>query len=212
MDKSVLSPNVKLPLSIIFIIIIGVGLSALYLWIAVTFEWKLVIAILISWILYSIVYKLKSKNLIIRTLYFVLSLPIRLFYLWLKYMQPSFTIILAFVLLVLYSFGMPFLISKGVSIYFQWNFSIETIIFLTLAVGSIAAVHCNFIIHWLIEKWSPLQDWGNHKYETIRTDLALYVTSKNNIHFLISLAYVVFLIYTSYIHIFIYNIMMCGFQ
>jgi len=201
LDNSDLSTNVKLPLSIIFIIIIGGGLSALYLWIAVTFEWKLLIAVLISLILYSIVYKVKSKNFIIRTLCFVLSLPIRLFYIWLKYMQPSLTIIWAFVLLVLYSFGIPFLISKGLSIYFQWNFSIETIIFLTLAIGSIAAVHCNFIIHWFIEKWSPLQDWGNHKYETIRTDLALYVTSKNNIHYIISLVYVVFLIYTSFIHI-----------
>ena len=60
---------------------------------------------------------------------------------------------------------------------------------------SIVSVHCNFIIHWIIKKWSPLKDWGNHKYESVRTDLALYVTSKNNIHYIISFAYVVFLIY-----------------
>ena len=91
--------------------------------------------------------------------------------------------------------------SKGLSFFFQWQFTIETIIFLTLSIGSIVSVHCNFIIHWIIKKWSPLKNWGNHKYESVRTDLALYVTSKNNIHYIISFAYVAFLIYTSFIYI-----------
>ncbi|MBR5823172.1 MAG: hypothetical protein IKY67_03410 [Paludibacteraceae bacterium] len=200
-ENSNIPQKTKLLLSIIIICIIGFGLSALYIWIAITFEWKLLIVILTSLILYSIAYKVNSENRAIRTLCYLFSLPIKLFYLWVKYMQPCFTMSLAFILLALYSFGMPFLMVKGLSIYLQWNFSLETIIFLTLSIGSVVAVHCNFIIHWFIKKYSPLQDWGNHKYESVRTDLALYVTSKNNIHFLISLAYVVFLIYISFIHI-----------
>ena len=194
-------PNAKLRLSIFTICFIGLGLSVLYIWIAMELKCKLLIAIFASLMLYSIACKIKSKKTIITILCYIMSIPIQSFYLWLKYMQPSFTISLAYILLGLYSFGIPFLISKGLSFFFQWHFTMETIIFLTLSIGSIVSVHCNFIIHWIIKEWSPLKNWGNHKYEGVRTDLALYVTSKNNIHCIISFSYVIFLIYTSFIHI-----------
>ncbi|MBQ3190918.1 MAG: hypothetical protein IJB61_06745 [Bacteroides sp] len=195
------STNIKLNLLIVSIVIFGIGLSGLFIW--ATIEWKeiFIFSILISLMLYFFTYKIKSKYVIIRAFCYIASLPIKILAEWFRYMQPSLTIVLSYLIIALYAFGIPFLLSKGLSFLFQWHLTIETIIFLTLSIGSIVSVHCNFIIHWIIKEWSPLKDWGNHKYEAVRTDLSLYVTSKNNIHFLISLAYVVFLIYTSFIHI-----------
>ena len=195
------SDNIKLNLQIIYFFIVGIGLSALFIW--ATTEWKeiFIFSILISLLLYYFTYKINSKYAVIKAFCYIASLPIKIIAEWFRYMQPSLTILFSYLIIALYAFGTPFLLSKGLSFLFQFHFTIETIIFLTLSIGSIVSVHCNFIIHWIIKNWSPLKNWGNHKYESVRTDLALYVTSKNNIHYIISFAYVVFLIYTSFIHI-----------
>lgn len=193
--------NIKLNLLIISIVIFSLGLFGLFIWIATEWTKIFVYSASISLLLYIFTNKIKSKYTIIKVFCYITSLPFKLLAEWFKYTQPSLTIILSYFITVLYAFGVPFLLFKGLSFIFHLHFTIETITFLTLSIGSILSVHCNFIIHWIIKEYSPLKNWGNHKYESDRTDLALYVTSKNNIHFLISFAYVVFLIYTSFIHI-----------
>ena len=44
-----------------------------------------------------------------------------------------------------------------------------------------------------VKEHSPLKNWENHKYEAVQTELALYVINKNNVNFLIYLAYFLFL-------------------
>jgi hypothetical protein len=65
-------------------------------------------------------------------------------------------------------------------------------LFITLAVGSIISVHGAKFIHWLIREHSPLKNYENHEYESIKTELALYLVHKNNVNFFIYLLYFVF--------------------
>ena len=71
--------NTKLTLSIFTIYIIGLGLSVLYIWIAIELKWKLLIAIFVSLMLYSIARKIKSKKTIITILCYIMSIPIQSF-------------------------------------------------------------------------------------------------------------------------------------
>ena len=92
-----------------------------------------------------------------------------------------------------YAFGVPIVIVIVLNFLLGLNISWETMFFITLAVGSIISVHGAKFIHWMIKEHSPLKNWENHKYEAVQTELALYVINKNNVNFLIYLAYFLFL-------------------
>ena len=68
----------------------------------------------------------------------------------------------------------------------------DTMLFVTLAVGSIISVHGAKLIHWLIREHTPLKNYENHDYESVKTELAIYLIHKNNINFFIYLLYLVF--------------------
>ncbi|HBN04862.1 MAG TPA: hypothetical protein DD434_03605, partial [Bacteroidales bacterium] len=110
-----------------------------------------------------------------------------------KLMFPSITILTSYICLGVYAFGIPMLGVKSLDYLFKLNISWETLLFIALAVGSIVSVYGTRLIHWVIKEHSPLKNWENHKYEAVKTELALYVISKNNINFFIYLAYFTYL-------------------
>lgn len=75
-----------------------------------------------------------------------------------------------------------------------------TIVFLSLSIGTIICVFFSKLLKWLIKTKSPLRNWGNHKYEAVREELALYIVEPTNINFLIYLAYFVFLAISGFMH------------
>ena len=75
---------------------------------------------------------------------------------------------------------------------FSVDLSIETSVFIILALSSIIGAYGEKFIQWMIKK-SPLRNWGNHKYEEFQEELALYVTHKSNIIFFIYFVYLLYL-------------------
>ena len=116
------SDNIKLNLQIILFFVVGLGLSALFIW--ATTEWKeiFIFSILISLLLYYFTYKIKSKYAVIKVFCYIASLPIKIIAEWFRYMQPSLTILFSYLIIALYAFGTPFLLLKGLSFLFQFHF------------------------------------------------------------------------------------------
>lgn len=115
--------------------------------------------------------------------------------------KPVFTIIASYLTIAIYSLALPLIIIKAFDYLCNLNFSTSTIVFITLTAGAILCVHIPNFIQWIIKNQSPLKDWGEHKYEAIMQELALYVTHKNNINFLIYAAYFVFLAISGFMEI-----------
>ena len=116
-------------------------------------------------------------------------------------MFPTMIVLMSYMCLVAYAFGIPTILVIAIDCLFGLNFSWETKFFITLAVCSIISVHASKFIHWVIQEHSPLKNWENHKYEAVKTELALYVINKNNVNFLIYLAYFLFLSISGFMQI-----------
>lgn len=70
--------------------------------------------------------------------------------------------------------------------------SCDTLIFILLTISQIFCVHVPSLTRWVLRN-SPLKNWGNHKYEKYREELALYITSPKSYNLIFSVLYVVFL-------------------
>jgi len=202
-EKVKIPERITLSLIIFAIMDIGVGGTLLYLWLVTRFEWK-AIAFFVGYIiifmgLQSLIGKRQNK--ILKVFDFVVSLPIAITMLWFNLMLPTMTILISYICLGIYAFGIPMLVVKGLDYLFELNISWETLLFITLAIGSIVSVYGTKFIHWVIKEYSPLKNWENHKYEAVKTELALYVISKNNVNFFIYLAYFVYLSLSGFMQI-----------
>lgn len=201
--KVKISESVTLSLVIFAIMGIGIGLTLLYLWLMIKFEWK-AIAVFIGYIIVFMSLQSligKSKKRIVKIFDFVVSFPIAITILWFNLMLPTMTILMSYIFLGIYAFGIPMLIVKALDFLFELNISWETLLFIALAIGSIISVYGTIFVHWIIKEHSPLKNWENHKYEAVKTELALYVISKNNVNFLIYLAYFVYLSISGFMQI-----------
>lgn len=143
----------------------------------------------------------KSKNKIFKILNVIISLPLGITMLWLNLMLPTMTILMSYIFLGVYAFGIPMLAIKGLVFLLDLNISQPSVFFITLATGSIICVHGSKFIHWIIKEYTPLKNWGNHKYEAVMTELALYVINKNNVNFLIYLSYFILLTISGFMQI-----------
>lgn len=143
----------------------------------------------------------KSKNKIVKTINFVISLPIVITKILFNLMHPTIIVFMSYMCLGAYAFGIPIVIVIAFDFLFDQNISWETMFFITLAAGSIISVHGAKFIYWMIKEHSPLKNWENHKYEAVQTELALYVINKNNVNFLIYLVYFLFLSISGFMQI-----------
>ncbi|EGK02431.1 hypothetical protein [Dysgonomonas gadei] len=201
--------KIKIPERVIFLLIIFViigisaGLAFLYLWLMTIFEWR-AIAFFIGYIVVFMAFQSligKSQNKILKSFNFIVSRPIGITIIWFELMFPAMTILMSYMCLGVYAFGIPILVVKSVDFLFNLNMSWETLLFIMIAIGSIVSVHGAKLIHWIIKEHSPLKNWENHKYEAVKTELALYVINKNNVNFLIYLAYFVYLSISGFLQV-----------
>lgn len=201
--KVKISETGKLSLVIILIVGVGVVFASLYFWLMMKFEWKSAVFFIGYVAIFMGAHALigKSQNKILKNLNLIVSLPLVITMLWLNLMLPTMTILMSYIFLGVYAFGVPMLVIKSLVFLFDLNVSLQSVCFITLAIGSIVCVHGSKFIHWIIKEYTPLKNWENHKYEAVMTELALYVINKNNVNFLIYLAYFMFLTISGFMQI-----------
>lgn len=128
-----------------------------------------------------------------------LQFPIAVLLLLIKLVQPTLTILVAFVGVPFFMGAISILIMLGIG---QLGMILDrnTMAFISLTLTAILCVHSRKLTQWMV-KHSPIKDKGNHRYEKFSEQLALYVTEPHNYNFLFSLLYVFFLSLTSFFNI-----------
>lgn len=198
-----ISESTKLSCVILIIMLLGCLPLSLFIWMIKEFQEKtfyyilgfIFIPVLFNWL------TRKSSNNIVKLIATIISVPMTVLRLSFKLMEPVMTVLTSYALLGMFSIMLP-IFSIGIAIFvLDFNISKSSILFISLVFASITSVYGSRFFHWLIKEFSPLKNWGNHKYEAVRIELALYVINKKNVTFLIYFAYLVFLFLSGFMQI-----------
>lgn len=103
--------------------------------------------------------------------------------------HPGFIVLTSFIFVFLFALSIstvPIFLLRILNVI---NISNSSIIFISFALGSILCVYCPKLFYWMLKKYSPLKDWGEHEYQKFQIDLAIYVVNGKNINLLVNLAY-----------------------
>ncbi len=197
-----LSDKGFLGLLLIVILVIG-GLSfAGFVWLLENFKWWYLLVIVGYICVYSFIEWIYSKlpcNLL-NVIRYVASSPLAVTYLLFEVGLPFVTIIGTYFFVVLFAFGVPALLLIDLGKIGIIVLRPETIAFITFSLGSILCTNYHSMTKWII-RHSPLQDWGNHKYESYRQELADYLIHPSNIVYALYLVYFVFLAISGFVQI-----------
>ena len=200
LSNTKITERAKLLIIIFGILIIGLLMiflgSFLYAKLGITKCIYFFIIYLVTYLLFKGIIHYK-KNKILTIIDNILSFP----YLLIVVIEPTFTILSSYLFLILFSIIPSMLIVLSLIFLFSINLSIETSVFITLSLASIIGTYGEKYIQWIIKEFSPLKNWGNHKYEEFQEELALYVIKKNNIIFFIYFIYLLYLFISNFIQI-----------
>ena len=200
LSSTKITERAKLLIIIFGILIIGLLMiflgSFLYAKLGITKCIYFFIIYLVTYLLFKGIIHYK-KNKILTIIDNILSFP----YLLIVVIEPTFTILYSYLFLILFSIIPSMLIVLSLIFLFSINLSIETSVFITLSLASIIGTYGEKYIRWIIKEFSPLKNWGNHKYEEFQEELALYVIEKNNIIFFIYFIYLLYLFISNFIQI-----------
>lgn len=177
LSSTKITERAKLLIIIFGILIIGLLIiflgSFLYAKLGITKCIYFFIIYLVTYLLFKGIIHYK-KNKILTIIDNILSFP----YLLIVVIEPTFTILSSYLFLILFSIIPSMLIVLSLIFLFSINLSIETSVFITLSLASIIGTYGEKYIRWIIKEFSPLKNWGNHKYEEFQEELALYVIKK----------------------------------
>lgn len=200
----VIKPSDKalLGLLIMVILIIG-GLSfAGILWMFEHFKWWYFLIIVGYVAIYNLtewVYR-KVPCMATNVLRYFVSIPFFIVYLLFEIAMPFVTIVGTYVIVVMIAFGVPALLLIGLGKTGMFVPKPETIAFIVFSLGSIICSNYHSMTKWII-RHSPFQDWGNHRYESYRQELAYYLIHPSNIVYALYLVYFVFLAISGFVQI-----------
>lgn len=197
-----LSNKALLWLMMLAIVVIG-GLSfAFSYWLVAKLKWWTLLLVGGYLIIYSFTEWIKNRvnGEALTVVERIISAPIVVVFLLAGMTQPFITIVGTYFFVMGFAFGVPaigltFLTKSGC-----WVIKPETIAFIVLALGSILCTHSYRTTKWMVHQ-TPLRDWGNHRYETFREDLAVYLIHPSNVIFLLYLAYFVVLALSGFMQI-----------
>ena len=193
-----LSDKSFLGVLLIVILVIG-GLSfAGFVWLLENFKWWYLLVIVGYICVYSFtewIYSELPCNLL-NVIRYVASFPLAVTYLLFEIGMPFVTIIGTYLFVVLFAFGVPALLLIGLGKTDMIVLRLETIVFIVFSLGSIY----HSMTKWII-RHSPLQDWGNHRYESYRQELADYLIHPSNIVYALYLVYFLFLAISGFVQI-----------
>lgn len=145
--------------------------------------------------------KIKRCNRLVRLLWILLMLPLYAIIIGVQLVFPVTIILMSFLFVVTYSLGFSLLITNAFNYLCNLNLTISTTTFITLTLGAILCVHIPGFNQWIIKKNSPFKDRGEHKFQSITQEIALYVTHKDNINFIIYAAYFVYFTISGFMEI-----------
>lgn len=197
-----LSDKALLGMLIIVVLIIG-GLSfAGIIWVFEHFKWwyfliivgYVAICSLTEWIYRKLPCKVTN------ILRYIVSIPFFMVYLLFEIAMPFVTIVGTYVIVAMIAFGVPALLLIGLGKTGALILRPETIVFIVFSLGSILCSNYHSLTKWII-RHSPLQDWGNHTYESYRQELADYLIHPSNIVYALYLVYFVFLAISGFVQI-----------
>ena len=161
-------------------------LFKLKLWILVWFGGYIVIYHFTRWL------HTKWNNNVMEATSRIVTIPVDFFFFLVVIAKPFITIFGTFLYIFLYAFCVPALLFKFLS-YLGWlTIKEETIAFIVIALGSILCSHSYKFTKWLIHQ-TPLQDRGNHIYESYSESMAVYLIHPSNVIFFLYVVYFVLL-------------------
>lgn len=201
-DSIKMSERLKLNALILAIFVMGGLLFSCLVWLIIKLEWWFILLMLFffSWIAFSNWLSKKSICKAMCVISDVVSAPVKIGFWALALTQPFTTIAGTYFFILLYAFGVPVLILKGLTYFFNLGLLPETICFLVIAGGSVLCANSYRLTQWMVRQ-TPLSNKGNHKYEEYRENLSIYLVHPSNVIFLLYLLYFVFLTVTGYMQI-----------
>ena len=193
-SKFKMSDKTQLGVLIVAILAIGCLVFGLFCWMLYALKlWSLVILAGFSMVLGALDWVARiTKNQAGRAIKkMVLYLRV-LVYCLISIAHPFITIVGTYFFMFIYAFAIPAIGLIAMKEICNWNILSETIVFLAISFGSILCSHSYSMTKWLIHQ-TPLRNWGNHRYEYYREELAVYLIHPSNVIFLLYLMYFVFL-------------------
>lgn len=197
-SKLTLSVNTQLNLFIIGSILISSILAVLVFWTFIHFNIKYIFLCVIGYSCFHFTYyKLFGNCIKVKTLTWIVDMPIIFLGIITKLAQPAMVIWGGLILPIFMTAGVSLIIIHIIKFLTNITISYHTLLFFLLTISEIICVHAPKVTKRIIRN-SPLRNWGNHKYETYNEELALYIRSPKNYNFIFSVLYVIFLCLTSF--------------
>ncbi|MBR5086624.1 MAG: hypothetical protein IKX31_06430 [Muribaculaceae bacterium] len=201
--ETIISERTKLILLILIILVLGglIFYGFLNLFVHIQ-NWWWVVGVIFYFLLMAVVsfinkrFKLKVTQNIEK----IILCPIIILKYILDIAKPAVYVLMSFFYMIMVSFIVPLSILIGLNLLFNWGFNSATMLFVALALGSILSVYLSKIMQSLICKIPPLNQ-GEHKFQLLGKDLAMYILHPRNLSFLFFLLYFIYLSVSGFIYL-----------
>lgn len=194
-----LSDKTKLRLLLLGILLVSCLCVSTFFLLCEYWDWKFPLIILLAFVLlHGLVEKFYERwpNKIFRTVSYLYNVVLAFIYLLFNIGIPFAIIILTFLILTLFTFGIPtlcLLILKENNLLLLEK---ETIIFVSLTLGAILCSNSYKLSKTIIHLFPTI-----FEKKSYREDLAVYLVHPTNIVFVLYLAYFLYLSITGYLYI-----------
>lgn len=197
-----LSATAKVRLAITAILLVGGLTFAGICWLVFRFKWWILLIVVAYLVLYSLtewVYG-KCPGRVLGVVRDIVSAPFVVFTALVGIVHAFITVAGPYFFVAAFAFAFPAAVLMMISNTFGWGLRLATIAFIVISVGSILCANSYALTKWIIHQ-TPLRDWGNHRYESNREALAVYLIHPSIIVFLLYLLYFLYLAVSGYLQI-----------
>lgn len=196
------SIQTKLRLLLFVILLLGGALFGLFCWLIKMLQMWILLLFVAIFIYFILVEWLSehSKSKPMKVFCNVISVPCICVFLIIELTKPFIAIIGTYLFVLVYGFGVPYLLLKSLNFLCNFGMLPETIGFIAIVVGSILCTNSYAVTKWII-RWSPIRNNGEHRYQIYIEKLAFYLIHPCNMVFMLYLVYFVLLSVTGYMQI-----------
>lgn len=194
----------KAKMTLVLLIILAAGCLAFVLlyYLIIKYTWWTlavvavygIVRLFVGWLANKLSYK--TTDVLIK----IVDLPLVSVNMIVGVTQPFVTIVGTYFMVAIYAFGLPALVLSLLTYVCGLELKSETIVFIVVSLGSILCAHSYKATKWIIHQ-TPLQDQGNHTYESYKESLAIYLMHPSNVIALLYSVYFVFLAISGYLQI-----------
>ena len=205
LDKNALSDRAK-GLSAAIMVIVGLAIAITVLWLGCTTPWMNTVGFVLlgdgflSIIMVAALYRYENKGGFGGAMYKVAYWNFQVWGLLLALLIPAILLLIGLLVVVLLPFTLVFALLKLLSGVVE--IKLQTILFVSLSLGSVISAHYSVPLFGLISKLSTR---NGYRYEFYYERLIEYVYKPVNIQFVVFLLYVIYLVIST-----IYRLQMDG--